>query len=76
MFALILEADVVICDMTIHGANVFNELGIRHALRKNRTVLNRGAPSADDVPFDNLTDRYLATMWAAQRRRLSSWSAF
>jgi tetratricopeptide (TPR) repeat protein len=59
MFALILEADVVICDMTIHNANVFYELGIRHAFRKKRTVLIRGANSADDVPFDNLTDRYL-----------------
>jgi hypothetical protein len=60
MFGLILEADVVVCDMTIHNANVFYELGIRHALRKNRSVLIRGAPTADDVPFDNLTDRYLA----------------
>jgi hypothetical protein len=59
MFAMILEADVVVCDMTIHNANVFYELGIRHALRKKRSVLIRGGPSADDVPFDNLTDRYL-----------------
>jgi hypothetical protein len=59
MFAMILEADIVICDMTIHNANVFYELGIRHALRKKRSVLIHGAPSADDVPFDNLTDRYL-----------------
>ena len=34
MFGLILEADVVVCDMTIHNANVFYELGIRHAVRK------------------------------------------
>ena len=34
MFSLILEADLVICDITIHNANVFYELGIRHALRK------------------------------------------
>jgi hypothetical protein len=34
MFALIVEADVVICDITVHNANVFYELGIRHALRK------------------------------------------
>jgi hypothetical protein len=59
MFGLILEADVVVCDMTIHNANVFYELGIRHALRKKRSVLIRGAASADDVAFDNLTDRYL-----------------
>ena len=60
MFGLIVEADIVICDMTIHNANVFYELGIRHALRKKRSVLIRGTPVADDVPFDNLTDRYLA----------------
>jgi tetratricopeptide (TPR) repeat protein len=60
MFGLIIEADIVVCDMTIHNANVFYELGIRHALRKKRSVLIRGTPVADDVPFDNLTDRYLA----------------
>ena len=60
MFGLIPQADIVLCDMTIHNANVFYELGIRHALRKKRSVLIRGAPSADDVPFDILTDRYLA----------------
>jgi len=51
MFGLILEADIVICDMTIHNANVFYELGIRHALRKKRSVLIRGTPTVDDVPF-------------------------
>lgn len=59
MFALILEADVVICDITVHNANVFYELGIRHALRKKHTVLIRGTPTADGTPFDLLTDRYL-----------------
>jgi hypothetical protein len=34
MFAMILEADVVICDMTIHNANVFYELGIRHVSKE------------------------------------------
>jgi hypothetical protein len=43
MFALILEADIVICDITVHNANVFYELGIRHALRKKHTVLIKGA---------------------------------
>jgi tetratricopeptide (TPR) repeat protein len=60
MFSLILEADLVICDVTVHNANVFYELGIRHALRKKRTVLVRGRQSADQIPFDLLTDRYLA----------------
>lgn len=59
MFALILEADLVICDITVHNANVFYELGIRHALRKKHTVLLKGDPSADTTPFDLSTDRYL-----------------
>lgn len=59
MFALILEADLVICDITVHNANVFYELGIRHALRKKHTILLKGDPSADTTPFDLSTDRYL-----------------
>ncbi|MGG5890099.1 tetratricopeptide repeat-containing protein [Falsiroseomonas sp. HC035] len=60
MFALIIEADIVVCDITVHNANVFYELGIRHALRKKRSVLIKGGPVADATPFDILTDRYLA----------------
>ena len=60
MFALILEADLVVCDITVHNANVFYELGIRHALRKQRTVLIKGGPASDSTPFDVLTDRYVA----------------
>ncbi|MEO5882871.1 MAG: tetratricopeptide repeat-containing protein [Caldimonas sp.] len=59
MFALILQADIVICDITVHNANVFYELGVRHALRKKHTVLIKGDPSADTTPFDLSTDRYL-----------------
>ena len=59
MFALIVEADVVICDITVHNANVFYELGIRHALRKKHTVLIKGDPTSDKTPFDLSTDRYL-----------------
>src|SRR6185503_8311514 len=59
MFSLIIEADLVICDVTIHNANVCYELGIRHALRKKRTILIRANPAADNVAFDLLTDRYL-----------------
>jgi len=59
MFSLIIEADLVICDITIHNANVFYELGIRQALRRKRTILIKGRPVADATPFDILTDRYL-----------------
>ena len=61
MFELILEADVVVCDITILNANVFYELGIRHALRKRSTILIRGVPTPEKTPpFDLLTDRYMA----------------
>ena len=64
MFALILEADLVVCDITIHNANVFYELGIRHALRKKRTLLIKGLPSGDDTPFDVLTEVMTANVAA------------
>ena len=60
MFGLIIEADLVVCDITVHNANVFYELGIRHALRKKRSVLIKGTPVKDATPFDILTDRYLS----------------
>jgi hypothetical protein len=59
MFSLIIEADLVVCDITVHNANVFYELGIRHALRKRRTVLIKGDPVSHTTPFDVLTDRYV-----------------
>jgi hypothetical protein len=58
MFERLLLADIVVADMSIHNANVFYELGVRHALRDRRTFLIRckGMP---EVPFDLKTDRYL-----------------
>ncbi len=58
MFQLLLTADLVIADISIHNANVFYELGIRHALREASTILIRSRQ--DEVPFDLKTDRYLA----------------
>ncbi|MEA2488786.1 MAG: hypothetical protein QOH21_578 [Acidobacteriota bacterium] len=58
MFRLLLTADVVIADLSIHNANVFYELGIRHSLVKKHTILIRA--NIDKIPFDLLTDRYLA----------------
>ena len=57
MFERLLLADVVIADISIHNANVYYELGIRHALRARTTILIRAR--ADEVPFDLRTDRYL-----------------
>ncbi len=60
MFAKLLTADLVIADISVHNANVFYELGIRHALRDRKTLLLRcAADSILDVPFDLKTDRYL-----------------
>ncbi|HZO55611.1 MAG TPA: tetratricopeptide repeat-containing protein [Bryobacteraceae bacterium] len=58
MFELLLLADLVVADISIDNANVYYELGIRHALRARRTVMIRAAGMAM-VPFDLRTDRYL-----------------
>jgi hypothetical protein len=58
MFQRLLTADLVIADLSIHNANVFYELGIRHALRDKRTFLLRAR--INDFPFDLQTDRYFA----------------
>ena len=56
MFRLLVSADLVIADLSIHNANVFYELGIRHGLRNNATFLIRA--NIDKYPFDLATDRY------------------
>src|SRR5437867_11945634 len=70
MFEQLLIADLVIADISIHNANVFYELGIRHAFRDKRTFLlkSKGDKSKEneskesDVPFDLKTDRYRPMM--------------
>jgi tetratricopeptide (TPR) repeat protein len=56
MFQRLLTADLVVADLSIHNANVFYELGIRHSLREKRTFLLRS--EASNYPFDLQTDRY------------------
>ena len=56
MFQLLLTRDLVVADVSIQNANVFYELGVRHALRDRWTVMIRC--KGDPMPFDNLTDRY------------------
>jgi hypothetical protein len=63
MFQRLLMADVVIVDISIGNANVYYELGIRHALRNKHTFMIRGASASgpsEPVPFDLRTDRYLS----------------
>ena len=57
MFRMLIASDVVIADISIHNANVFYELGIRHALRPWGTVLIKCR--SDETIFDLQTDRYL-----------------
>jgi hypothetical protein len=66
MFQQLLVADLVVADVSIHNANVFYELGIRHALQPKRTFLLRARQTKprsetgdDEIPFDLRTDRYL-----------------
>lgn len=57
LFRLLVTADLVLADISIHNANVFYELGIRHALRDRATFLLRCR--ADETVFDLQTERYL-----------------
>jgi hypothetical protein len=59
MFRLLVVADLVIADVSIHNANVFYELGIRHALRTGHTFMLRSNVEGHKYPFDLQTDRYL-----------------
>ena len=71
MYRELVMADVVVADVSLHNANVFYELGIRHALRPRSTVLIY--TKIDEIPFDLLTDRYVsydAASPAAARHRL------
>jgi len=58
MFLELVGAQLVLADISIHNANVFYELGIRHALRPRATILLRAQSVAGDpkiradVPFD------------------------
>src|SRR3954470_15170199 len=58
MFSQLLTADIVIADITIHNANVFYELGIRHSLRQKTTVLIK-CQGYDETPFDIIGYKYI-----------------
>lgn len=52
----IIDAEVVVADLTSQNANVFYELGIAHSVG-NKTIMT--AQSLDDVPFDIRSYRVL-----------------
>lgn len=56
MFQMLLTADIVVADVSIHNANVFYELGVRHSLRNRHTFMV--SCKVDRLPFDLQTDRY------------------
>ncbi|WP_291991510.1 tetratricopeptide repeat protein [Candidatus Accumulibacter sp. ACC003] len=57
LFQELLIADLVVADLTLDNANVWYELGVRHALRARGVVLVQGPRR--DQPFDLHTDRKL-----------------
>ena len=57
MFRELIMADIVVADVSLHNANVFYELGIRHAVRPRSTVLIY--TKIDEIPFDLMTYRYM-----------------
>jgi len=59
MFSSLLVDDLIIADITVHNANVFYELGIRHALRDRHTILIKGQ-GYDETPFDIIGYRYIS----------------
>ena len=64
MFRLLVTADLVIADVSIHNPNVFYELGIRHGLQERHTFLLRAKSTMALYPFDLQTDRYFVYDYA------------
>src|SRR4051794_20453667 len=70
MFQLLLTADIVVADISIHNANVFYELGIRHALRERGTFLLRA--SIDDRAGQGTRGAHDHSRYEAALRDLTS----
>lgn len=52
MYRWIYEADIVIADLSTLNANVFYELGVRHAQRPNTTIIIAELVLMQKIPFD------------------------
>jgi hypothetical protein len=74
MFHRLLTADLVIADLSIHNANVFYELGLRHAFRDRHTFLIR-ADGLSLYPFDLQTDRYFTYDYKAPEEGIDGLTA-
>lgn len=69
MFERLLLCDYAIADLTMANANVFYELGVRHAVRPHTTLMIY-SPSAQRLPFDVAPLRALPYDMAATGRAL------
>lgn len=58
MFHRLLTAELVIADISISNANVFYELGIRHALQDRHTLLIKFRVPSQKSVFDIAPERY------------------
>lgn len=56
VLSLLWRSQIVVADLSGRNANVFYELGLAHALPRATVLLTQ---SADDVPFDLMSIRYL-----------------
>lgn len=52
MYHWICDADIVIADLSTLNANVFYELGVRHALKPNTTIIIAESDLIRRIPFD------------------------
>ena len=52
MYRWIYQADIVIADLSTLNANVFYELGVRHAQRPNSTIIIAESVLMQSIPFD------------------------
>ncbi len=52
MYRWIYQADIVIADLSTLNANVFYELGVRHAQRPNTTIIIAESVLMQKIPFD------------------------
>lgn len=59
MYTLLMEADLVIADITTSNENALYELGIRHAVRPYSTIIMAQERTAGELPFDLSHERIL-----------------
>jgi tetratricopeptide (TPR) repeat protein len=52
LFTALISSDVMVADVSLQNANVFYELGIRHALKRGRTILiSAGGRVASNISY-------------------------